>query len=49
MEKNINFFQNRVKPSAIKKASDNGGPEDYWYIEDGKNIRPYSICVRECK
>lgn len=42
-------LQNRVKPSAIKKASDNGGPDDYWYIENGKNIRPYSICVKECK
>ena len=41
-------LQNRVKPSAIKKASDKGGPDDYWYIEDGKDIRPYSICVREC-
>lgn len=40
-------LQTRVKPSAIKKASDNGGPADYWYIEDGKNIRPYSICVKE--
>ena len=42
-------LQNRVKPSAIKKASDKGGPDDYWYIENGKDIRPYSICVRECK
>ena len=41
-------LQNRVKPSAIKKASDKGGPVDYWYIENGKDIRPYSICVREC-
>ena len=41
-------LQNRVKPSAIKKASDKGGPDDYWYIENGKDIRPYSICVREC-
>ena len=42
-------LQNRVKPSAIKKAADKGGPDDYWYIENGKDIRPYSICVRECK
>jgi len=42
-------LQNRVRPSAIKKAADKGGPSDYWYIEDGKDIRPYSICVRECK
>ena len=41
-------LQNRVRPSAIKKASDNGGPDDYWYIESGKDIRPYSICVKEC-
>ena len=41
-------LQNRVKPSAIKKASDKGGPVDYWYIENGKDIRPYSICVKEC-
>ena len=41
-------LQNRVRPSAIKKAEDNGGPSDYWYIENGKDIRPYSICVREC-
>ena len=42
-------LQNRVKPSAIKKASDKGGPDYYWYIENGKNIRPYSICVKEWK
>ena len=42
-------LQNRVRPSAIKKASDKGGPSEYWYIENGKDIRPYSICVRECK
>jgi len=42
-------LQNRVRPSAIKKASVKGGPDDYWYIENGKDIRPYSICVRECK
>ena len=29
-------------------ASDNGGPDDYWYFESGKDIRPYSICVKEC-
>ena len=23
--------------------------DDYWHIENGKDIRPYSICVRECK
>ena len=41
-------LQNRVRPSTIKKASDNGGPAEYWYIEDEKDIRPYSICVKEC-
>jgi hypothetical protein len=41
-------FQNRVKPSSIKKASDKGGPDDYWYIENSKDIRPYSICVKKC-
>ena len=41
-------LQNRVRPSAIKKASVKGGPDDYWYIENGKDIRPYSICVKEC-
>ena len=40
-------LQNRVRPSAIKKASDKGGLADYWYIEDGKDIRPYSICVKQ--
>ena len=40
-------LQNRVRPSAIKKAFDKGGPDDYWYIENGKDIRPYSICVKE--
>jgi hypothetical protein len=37
-----------VKPSSIKKASDKGGPDDYWYIENSKDIRPYSICVKKC-
>ena len=41
-------LQNRVRLSTIKKVSDNGGPAEYWYIEDGKDIRPYSICVKEC-
>ena len=42
-------FQNRVKPSAIVKCKSKGGPDDYWYIPDGKDIRPYSICVKEVK
>ena len=49
MEKKYKIvLQNRVRPSTIKKASDNGGPADYWYIEDGKDIRLYSIYVKEC-
>ena len=40
-------FQNRVKPSAIRRASDKGGPNDYWYIERSEDIRPYSICVKK--
>ena len=42
-------FQNRVKPSAIIKCKAKGGPEDYWYVKDGKDIRPYSICIKEVK
>ncbi|OUM60229.1 hypothetical protein PIROE2DRAFT_14045 [Piromyces sp. E2] len=42
-------FQNRVKPSSIVKCISKGGPSDYWYIEDGKDIRPYSICIKEIK
>jgi len=42
-------FQNRVKPNSIIKCKSKGGPEDYWYIEDGKDIRPYSICIKEIK
>ena len=40
--------QNRVKPSAIKLASLEGGPDDYWIIEKSEDIRLYSICLREC-
>jgi ubiquitin len=42
-------FQNRVKPSSIVKCKSKGGPDDYWYVPDGKDIRPYSICIKECK
>ena len=42
-------FQNRVKPSSIIKCKSKGGPDDYWYVPDGKDIRPYSICIKECK
>lgn len=40
-------FQNRVKPSSIVYCKDKGGPDDYWYITDEKDIRPYSICIKE--
>ena len=40
-------FQNRVKPSSIVKCKSKGGPDDYWYVPDGKDIRPYSICIKE--
>ena len=42
-------FQNRVKPSSIVRCKEKGGPEDYWYVPDGKDIRPYSICIKEVK
>ena len=45
-KKYIIVFQNRVRPSAIHKASEVGGPDDYWFVPDGKDIRPYSICVK---
>ena len=40
-------FQNRVRPSAIHRASEFGGPNDYWYVSDGSHIRPYSIYIKE--
>ena len=40
-------FQNRVKPSSIVRCKQKGGPDDYWYVPDGKDIRPYSICIKE--
>ena len=42
-------FQNRVKPSSIVYCKEKGGPDDYWFIPDGKDIRPYSICIKEVK
>lgn len=42
-------FQNRVKPSSIIKCKEKGGPDNYWYVEDSKDIRPYSICIKEVK
>jgi len=41
------IFQNRVKPSSIIKCKSKGEPGNYWYIEDGRCIRPYGICVKE--
>ena len=43
------IFQNRVKPSAIVRCKDKGGPDDYWYVKDGKDIRPYGFCIKEIK
>ena len=40
-------FQNRVKPCSIIKCKSKGGPDDYWYIENTEDIRPYSICIKE--
>ena len=42
-------FQNRIKPSSIIMSKSKGGPDDYWYVENGKNIRPYGICIKEIK
>jgi hypothetical protein len=42
-------FQNRVKPSAIIKCKTKGGPDDYWYVENGEDIRPYSLCIKPVK
>ena len=50
-KKNKLVFQARVKPSAIVKCIDKdpSAPKDYWYIENKKNIRCYSICVKRCE
>lgn len=40
-------FQNRVRVEAIHRASDKGGPADYWYVPETTDIRPYGICVYE--
>jgi hypothetical protein len=40
-------FQNRVKVEAINRASKKGGPDDFWYVADTADIRPYGICVYE--
>ena len=40
-------FQNRVRTSAIHRASEIGGNDDLWYVSDGSHIRPYSICVKQ--
>lgn len=40
-------FQNRVRVGAIHRASEKGGPDDYWYVPDTGDIRPYGICIYE--
>ena len=40
-------FQNRVRTSAIHRASEIGGNDDLWYVSDESHIRPYSICVKQ--
>jgi len=40
-------FQNRVRVKAIHRASEKGGPDDYWYVTNTADIRPYGICVYE--
>ena len=41
-------LQNRVKPSAIVDCSNMSSySKDYWLVKDGKDIRAYSICVKE--
>ena len=42
-------FQNRVNPKKIVYCESLGGPSDYWLVEDGKDIRPYGICIKEVK
>ncbi len=41
------IFQNRVRPSSIRRASEIGGPDYFWYVSDDKDIRPYCICIKE--
>lgn len=40
------IFMNRINPKGFKRASDIGGPPDYWVVEDPNDIRPYKILVR---
>ena len=42
-------LQNRVKPSSIIRCESMGGPHDYWLVKDGKDIRPYGLCIKEIK
>ncbi len=42
-------FQNRVNPKKIVYCKSLGGPSNYWFVEDGKDIRPYGICIKEVK
>lgn len=42
-------LQTRVKPSSIIRCELRGGPHDYWLVEDGKDIRPYGLCIKKVK
>lgn len=39
------IFQNRTDPSRIRRASEVGGPEDFWYLQNSYSSRAYAICV----
>merc|ERR1712080_720431 len=49
-------FQCRVKPGSYHAHLPYGnssedktkhGKKSYWVVEDGKNVRPYGICIKE--
>ena len=39
------IFQNRVNPAHVRKASEVGGPNDFWYLPNACDVRAYSICL----
>ncbi|BFU19448.1 ubiquitin family protein [Entamoeba histolytica HM-1:IMSS-B] len=39
------IFQNRVRRSSIIRASNVGGPDNFWYITNPSDVRAYSICL----
>ena len=41
------LLQHRVNPNKIRKATEVGGPEHFWYIPSQRDIRAYQICVFE--